>query len=58
MNLNQMTIRTRLALGFGVMALMIVLMGAVSLIKTATLHDDFRAVVYDQYPKIEELHEI
>ncbi|MDD2978017.1 methyl-accepting chemotaxis protein [Aquabacterium sp.] len=58
MNLNQLKIRTRLALGFGVMALLIVLIGTVSLAKTATLHADFRAVVYDQYPKIEELTEV
>ena len=57
MNLNQLKIRTRLALGFGVMALMIVLMGAASLSKTATVHEDFRTVVFDQYPKIDQLHE-
>ena len=53
-----MKIRTRLALGFALMALMIVLIGAVSLIKTAAMHGSFRTVVYDQYPKIHELHTI
>jgi len=53
-----MKIRTRLALSFALMALMIVLMGAVTLTKTGIMHTDFRAVVYDQYPKISELHEI
>ena len=53
-----MKIRTRLALGFALMALMIVLMGAISMAKTASMHDSFRTVVYDQYPKIEELHHI
>jgi methyl-accepting chemotaxis protein len=33
-------------------------MGAVSLTKTANVHDDFQTVVYDLYPKIDELHEI
>ena len=55
MNFTAMKIRTRLALGFGLMVLMIALIGTVSLAKTDTLHGDFRAVVYDQYPKIEEL---
>ena len=53
-----MTVRTRLALGFGLMALMIILMGAVALFETRAMHDDLRAVVRDQYPKISQLRDI
>ncbi|MDD2712059.1 MAG: methyl-accepting chemotaxis protein [Simplicispira sp.] len=56
MNFNHLKIWARLAMGFGVMALMIVLLAAVSLAKTALVHDKLRVVVLDQYPKIEELH--
>ncbi|WP_404300436.1 methyl-accepting chemotaxis protein [Alicycliphilus denitrificans] len=53
-----MTIRTRLILGFGLMAFMIILMGAVALLKTTTVHDSLRSVVHDQYPKISKLRDI
>ena len=58
MNFQNMKIWARLASGFGVVALLIVIKSSVALWETSHLHRDFRAVVYDQYPKISELHAI
>jgi methyl-accepting chemotaxis protein len=55
MNLENMKISTRLALGFGFMALLIVVMGGVSLIKINAAEAAFAKVVDDRYPKIHQL---
>ncbi|WP_404302943.1 methyl-accepting chemotaxis protein [Alicycliphilus denitrificans] len=54
--MNHLKIGTRLALGFGVMALVIILIGVVSLLQAAVVHKDFRDVVHDKYPKVEKLN--
>ena len=52
MNLNDLKISTRLMLGFGVLALLIVLMGAISLIKISAVDASFNEVVNDDYPMV------
>lgn len=58
MNFQNMKIWARLALGFGIVALLIVIKSSVALWETSNLQKDFRSVAYDQYPKISELHTI
>ena len=58
MNFQNMKIWARLALGFGTVALLIVIKSSVALWETSNLQKDFRSVAYDQYPKISELHTI
>ena len=55
MSWNHLKISTRLILGFGLMALMIVLIGAAALLKSRDLHGHFSMVVDDRYPKIAAL---
>jgi methyl-accepting chemotaxis protein len=55
--LNDTRISTRLALGFGLMVLLVVLMGGVSLLKIGGVETAFGLVVDDRYPKIEALNE-
>ncbi len=58
MNLNDMKISTRLTLGFGALALLIVLMGGVSLLKLLTVDDAFRKVTDERMPRIALLNEV
>ncbi len=58
MNLNDMKISTRLTLGFGTLALLVAVMGGVSLVKISTVDTAFHTVVDDRYPKIASLNEV
>lgn len=51
-----MRISTRLILGFGAMALLIVLLGAVALFKGAAVEHEFRAVTNERMPRVEALN--
>jgi len=55
MNFNDIKISTRLAIGFGVLALLIMFMGAVSLIKVSTVNESVELTTQDRYPKIVSL---
>jgi methyl-accepting chemotaxis protein len=55
MNLGNMKISTRLALGFGFMALLMVIMGGVSLFKVNAVEAAFSSVMDDRYVKIHDL---
>jgi methyl-accepting chemotaxis protein len=52
MNFKDLKISTRLILGFGAMALLLVLMGAMSLIKISAVNAAFVEVVNEDYPKV------
>jgi len=52
MNFNDLKISTRLSLGFGMMALLILFMGCVSMIEIRAVNQSFNATVNDYYPKI------
>ncbi|MFC2972253.1 MCP four helix bundle domain-containing protein [Azotobacter bryophylli] len=56
MNLNDMKISTRLELGFGILTLLIILMGCVSLFKANHVDATFDTVVHDRYVKIAALN--
>ena len=56
MNLNDMKISTRLELGFGILTLLIILMGGVSLFKANHVDATFDTVVHDRYVKIAALN--
>jgi methyl-accepting chemotaxis protein len=58
MNLDDMKISTRLSAGFGLMALLMALMGGLTLLKVGSVDESFRMVIDDRYPKINALHEI
>ncbi len=58
MNFNDIRISTRLALGFGLMALLIVLTGAASLVKVFELDTTFDLVTGDRYVKVIKLEKI
>ena len=50
--MNDMKISTRLILGFGLLALLIVLMGAMSIFKIGSVDEEFQKVINDRYPKV------
>jgi methyl-accepting chemotaxis protein len=58
MNLQDLKISTRLTLGFGVMSLLIALLGAVALIKVGNVGDEFTDVAENFVPKIEQLNTV
>ena len=58
MNFNDMKISTRLILGFGVLALLIALMGGIALVKTNVVDGDVVKLVEDRIPKVIALYEI
>ncbi|MFO1196228.1 MAG: methyl-accepting chemotaxis protein [Burkholderiaceae bacterium] len=55
MNLRNTKISTRLVFGFGLLALLTLGMGGMSLVKIRTVDEEFRLVVDDRYPKISSL---
>ena len=57
MGLASMRIATRLALGFGLMALLIVLIGATALFKASAIDTEFRSVTDERMPRVEVLKE-
>lgn len=58
MNFNDMKISTRLILGFGVLALLIALMGGIALVKTSVVDEDLEKLVENQIPKVITLFEV
>ncbi len=56
MKLDDTKISTRLAFAFGILTLLIAIMGGVSLFKVAAVVDSLHVVVGNHYPKIESLH--
>ena len=58
MNFTDMKISSRLMLGFGILTLLIALMGGVSLVRTNHVAEAFDAVVHDRYAKIAALNSI
>ncbi|MEI8159168.1 MAG: MCP four helix bundle domain-containing protein, partial [Burkholderiales bacterium] len=58
MNFNDMKISTRLILGFGMLALLIALMGGIALVKTNVVDGDVVKLVNDRIPKVITLFEI
>jgi len=58
MNLNDMRISTRLALGFGILTLLIALMVGISIIRSSAVGDAFDTVVNQRYAKIAALNNI
>jgi len=58
MNLNDMRISTRLALGFGILTLLITLMGGISIIRSSAVGDAFDTVVNQRYAEIAALNNI
>ncbi len=58
MNATAMKVSTRLALGFGILVLLIAVMGGSSMLKVNAVDESFHLVVDDRYPKIASLNEI
>jgi methyl-accepting chemotaxis protein len=58
MNLKDMKISTRLFLGFGMLALLIALMGGLSMLSNRTIEAAIHQVTEDRYPKIVSLFEV
>ncbi len=58
MNLNDIKISTRLALGFGILSLLIALVGGISMLKINAVSGAFDTVVNDRYVKIAALNDI
>lgn len=58
MNLHDIKISTRLALGFGILSLLIALVGGISMVKINAVSGAFDTVVNDRYVKIAALNDI
>ena len=58
MNSNALKVSTRLALGFGILVLLIAVMGGSSMLKINAVDESLHRVVDDRYPKIASLNEI
>jgi len=52
MRFDNLKISTKLALGFGLLAALIALMGGVALVKINTVEVSFNSVIQDRYPKV------
>jgi len=52
MNLDHLKIRTRLALGFSAMAVLLAVLGGASLYSLTNINHEFAAVLDDRYPKV------
>src|SRR3990167_5038147 len=58
MNLSDTRISTRLLFGFGVLALLIALMGGLSMVKVGAIGDSLDTVVNDRVPRVIALFEV
>ena len=58
MSADNLTIRTRLIIGFGALMALILVISATALLKSNSLFSEFRFVVSDQYPKIMDVNAI
>jgi methyl-accepting chemotaxis protein len=58
MNLNNTKISTRLILGFGLLILMMTLMGGASIVNNRSVDKEFGEVIHDFYPKVQTVKEV
>lgn len=58
MKLTDLKISTQLVLGFGVIAVLIVVMGVLTIQRVNTASERFSLVMNDRYPKVDSLHKI
>jgi methyl-accepting chemotaxis protein len=58
MNFNDLKISNRLTLGFGILTLLFVLMGGISLTKIATVDEAFTKVLDERVPRVAELNTV
>ena len=58
MNFNDMKISTRLILGFGILAILITLMGGISAVKNQAINESLHQLTKDRVPKLIALYEI
>ena len=56
--MNKLKVSTQLSLGFGILLMLILAMGAVSLVKVSSIHQSFQLVVDDRVPKVAEINDI
>ena len=56
--MNKLKVSTRLSLGFGILLLLMLIMGATSLLKVGSMHQSFKLVVDDRVPKVAEINEV
>jgi methyl-accepting chemotaxis protein len=56
--MSSFKVSTRLSLGFGILLLLMLVMGATSLVKVGNIHQSFKLVVDDRVPKVAEINEI
>ncbi|MBL7089711.1 methyl-accepting chemotaxis protein [Acidovorax sp.] len=56
MNFNDLKISTRLTLGFGLMALLIGIMGSLSMVLAHSADTAFHSIIDDRFPKVLNLH--
>lgn len=56
MKFNDLKISTRLTLGFGLMALLIGLMGTLSVVLARSADKAFHSIIDDRFPKVLHLH--
>ena len=56
MKFNDLKISTRLTLGFGLMALLIGLMGTLSVVLASRADKAFHSIIDDRFPKVLHLH--
>lgn len=58
MGLENMRISARLTLGFGLMSLLIVFLGAMALFKASAIDAEFRSVANERIPRVETLNDV
>jgi len=56
--MNKLKVSARLSLGFGTLILLMLIMGATSLVKVGSIHQAFKLVVDDRVPKVAEINEV
>ena len=56
--MNKLKVSTRLSLGFGILMLLMMIMGATALVKVGSMHQAFKLVVDDRVPKVAEINEV
>src|ERR1700745_1283351 len=56
--MNKLKVSTRLSLGFAIILLLMLIMGATSLLKVNNMHQSFKLVVDDRVPKVDEINEV
>jgi methyl-accepting chemotaxis protein len=56
--MNKLKVSIRLSLGFGILILLMLIMGATSLVKVGSIHESFKLVVDDRVVKVAEINEV